>query len=158
MKITRIAHIAVAAKQMEPIKAVFGDLFNLPVVHESRLANNTEVAMYGIGEMHIEVLHNPSASSITGGFLEEKGSGYFHICLEVENLEAALAELTAKGVKLHEKSPRKGVVSSSVVFLDPATTGGLLIELAEGSHAAGRSHGHGQNEQRQETKEINHGK
>lgn len=160
MKITRIAHVAIAAEHMEPIKAVFGDLLSLPMVHEARLDNGTEVAMYGIGDMHVEVLHNPSASSITGGYFEEKGSGYFHICLEVENLEEALAELTAKGVKLHEKSPRKGVVSSSVVFLDPATTGGLLIELAEANHGARSDHGHGygQHEQLQETGGIKRGK
>ena len=136
MKINRIMHVAIAAEQLEPVKAVFGDLLGLPVLRTARFDSGTEMAMYGIGDMHVEVLHNPAAGSLPGDFVREKGTGFFHICLEVEDLAGALAELTAKGVKLHPNSPRKGEAGAAVVFLDPATTGGLLIELAQaGGHA-----------------------
>jgi methylmalonyl-CoA/ethylmalonyl-CoA epimerase len=135
VKITRIAHIAIAAGQLEPVKAVFGDLLGLPMLRTARFDSGTEMAMYGIGDMHVEVLHNPATASLPGAFVQEKGTGYFHLCLEVEDLPGALAELTATGVKLHPDSPRKGESGAAVVFLDPATTGGLLIELAQaGSH------------------------
>jgi methylmalonyl-CoA epimerase len=134
MKVTRVAHIAVAAEQLDAMKAVFGDLLQLPLLRERRFDSGTEMAMYQAGNLHVEVLHNPSATSLPGAHVREKnGSGLFHICLEVEDFDAAMAELAGKGVKPHPNSPRKGESRSKVVFLDPATTGGILIELAEAS-------------------------
>ena len=131
MKINRVAHIAIAAEQLEAVKAVFGGLFELPLLREARFASGTEMAMYEAGNLHVEVLHNPLPTSLPGSHVHDKGTGYFHVCLEVDNLEQALAELGPKGVKLHPNSPRKGAEGSPVAFLDPATTGGLLIELAQ---------------------------
>jgi methylmalonyl-CoA/ethylmalonyl-CoA epimerase len=134
MKVIRVAHIAIAAERLDAVKAVFGGLLELPLLKEAHFESGTEMAMYEAGNMHVELLHNASAASLPGGFVQDKGTGYFHVCLEVENFEQALAELAAKGVKLHPNSPRKGAMGSPVVFLDPATTGGLLIELAQAGH------------------------
>jgi methylmalonyl-CoA/ethylmalonyl-CoA epimerase len=132
MKIRRIAHVAVAAEQMEAMKAVFGGLFGMPLLKEARFESGTEMAMFQAGDMLLEVLHNASPTSLPGSFLQARGSGWYHICLEVEDLQQALAELAAKGVRTHPNSPRKAALSGTpVIFLDPATTGGLLIELAQ---------------------------
>ncbi len=135
MRVTRIAHIAIAAEKLDEVKAIFGGLLDMPLLKEARFESGTQMAMYEAGNAHVEVLSNPSPESLPGGFVRKNGTGYFHVCLEVENLEQALAELTAKGVRTHPNSPRKGAMGGSVVFLDPATTGGLLIELAQhGAH------------------------
>ncbi len=132
MKVTRVAHIAIAAERLEAVKAVFGGLLELPLLREARFESGTEMAMYSAGNTHVEVLHNPSPTSLPGSHVHDKGgSGFFHVCLEVEDFEQALAELAEKGVKLHPNSPRKGAEGAPVAFLDPATTGGLLIELAQ---------------------------
>ena len=55
----------------------------------------------------------------------------FHICFEVEDIDGALAELKAKGVKLRDETPRIGHGGARIAFLDPASTGNVLIELAE---------------------------
>lgn len=136
MKIIRVAHVAVAAEQLDAMKAVFGDLLQMPLLRERRFESGTEMAMYQAGNLHVEVLHNPSPTSLPGNHVHQKnGSGFFHICLEVDDFDAALAELTAKGVRLHPNSPRKGESGGKVVFLDPTTTGGLLIELAQADDA-----------------------
>jgi len=113
------------------MKAVFGELLGVPLLHEAQFESGTQMAMYQLGNLQMEVLHNPSPTSLPGRFLKEKGPGYYHMCLEVEDLQAALDELSAKGVKPLADSPRKGATGTSVVFLDPATTGGLLIELKQ---------------------------
>ena len=135
MKVTRVAHIAIAAERLEAVKAVFGGLLELPLLREARFESGTEMAMYSAGNTHVEVLHNPSPSSLPGHHVQQQGTSFFHVCLEVDDLEQALAELGPKGVKLHPNSPRKGAMGSPVVFLDPATTGGLLIELAQAAPA-----------------------
>ncbi|MGD9943965.1 MAG: VOC family protein [Burkholderiaceae bacterium] len=132
MKVIRVAHIAVAAEQLDAMKAVFGDLLQMPLLRARRFESGTEMAMYEAGNLHVEVLHNPSPASLPGRHVHERnGSSFFHICLEVDDFDAAINELTARGVKLHLDSPRKGESGGKVVFLDPATTGGLLIELAQ---------------------------
>ena len=55
----------------------------------------------------------------------------FHICLEVEAMEEALAELKGKGVKLIDERPRIGHANSRIAFIDPESTGNVLIELVE---------------------------
>ena len=45
--------------------------------------------------------------------------------------EKELAELKAKGVKLRDETPRIGHGGARIAFIDPASTGNLLIELAE---------------------------
>ncbi len=70
-------------------------------------------------------------------WINEKGPGLFHICFEVEDLVAALAELKQKGVKLRDETPRIGHGGARIAFLDPSSTGNVLIELAELSGAHG---------------------
>jgi len=71
-------------------------------------------------------------------WIAEKGTGLFHICFEVADIDGALAELRAKGVKLRDETPRIGHGGARIAFLDPASTGNVLIELAElpAGHAA----------------------
>ena len=64
-------------------------------------------------------------------WINEKGTGLFHICFEVEDIDAALAELKQKGVKLRDETPRPGHGGSRIAFIDPSATGNVLIELAE---------------------------
>ena len=64
-------------------------------------------------------------------WIKQKGTGLFHICFEVEDIDGALAELKAKGVKLRDETPRIGHGGARIAFLDPASTGNVLIELAE---------------------------
>lgn len=134
MNIRRVTHIAIAAEQLNTMKSVFGNMLGLPVVQEARFDSGTEMAMYDAGNLHLEVMHNPSPSSIPGRFVHEKGSGYFHICLEVDNLGDALGELEAKGVRVLDSGIKKGASGGSVTFLDPTTTGGILIELSQAPH------------------------
>jgi methylmalonyl-CoA epimerase len=136
MKVIRVGHIAVAAEQLDAIQAVFGDLLQMPLLRTRRFDSGTEMAMYEAGNLHVEVLHNPSPNSLPGQHVQEKnGNGFFHICLEVDDFDGAVTELMAKGVKLHPQSPRKGESGGKVVFLDPTTTGGLLIELTQADDA-----------------------
>ncbi|MGE4337094.1 MAG: VOC family protein [Pigmentiphaga sp.] len=131
MKITRISHIAIATDSLNEMKSVFGNLLGLPVVQEARFESGTELAMYDAGNLQIEVMHNPSPASVPGRFVHDNGPGYFHICLEVEHLGKALEELAAKGVRILDSGIQKGAGGGAVTFLDPTSTGGLLIELSQ---------------------------
>jgi methylmalonyl-CoA/ethylmalonyl-CoA epimerase len=87
--------------------------------------------MYPIGETYIELLESDRPDTETSRWIAERGEGLFHICLEVDNIEAALTELRQKGVKLIDERPRIGHANSKIAFLDPKSTGNVLIELVE---------------------------
>ena len=64
-------------------------------------------------------------------YIEKKGAGLQHVAFRVANIEEALAELKAKGVKLIDEVPRKGAGGAKIAFLHPKATGGVLVELCE---------------------------
>ena len=91
----------------------------------------TKLAMYPIGETSLELLQAVGPSSKVNDWIAERGQSLFHLCFEVEDIDEALAELKQKGVKLLDETPKNGHGGSRIAFIDPASTGDILIELAE---------------------------
>jgi methylmalonyl-CoA/ethylmalonyl-CoA epimerase len=141
MKIKRIEHVAIAVKSMAKAREIFENKLGLPFEYEEHLPQyNTKLAMFPVGESYIELLESDRAETETSKWISEHGEGLFHICLEVEDIEGALAELKAKGVKLIDEKPRIGHANSRIAFLDPKSTNDVVIELVElpaghGAHA-----------------------
>ena len=106
------------------------DTFGIPLEYEEQIGA-TRLAMLPVGETYIELLESKAADSGINQWIAEKGEGLFHICFEVEDIDGALAELKAKGVKLRDETPRIGHGGARIAFIDPASTGNVLIELAE---------------------------
>jgi methylmalonyl-CoA epimerase len=89
------------------------------------------LAMYPVGQTYIELLESDGDNTETARWIAEHGEGLFHICLEVEDIEDALDELKRKGVKLIDEQPRIGHANSRIAFIDPKSTGNVVIELVE---------------------------
>jgi methylmalonyl-CoA/ethylmalonyl-CoA epimerase len=83
-----------------------------------------------VGESRLELLEPTDPSSVIARFLEKR-SGLHHVCVVVEDLEAALAELRARGVRLLDERPRVGAGGCRVAFVHPKAAGGVLLELKE---------------------------
>src|SRR6185437_9370594 len=139
MKIKRVEHIAVAVKSLDAAMTMLRDKLGIPLEYEEQIGA-TRLAMLPIGETYIELLESKAADSGVNQWIAEKGEGLFHLCFEVEDIDGALAELKAKGLKLRDETPRIGHGGARIAFIDPASTGNVLIELAElpaehGAHA-----------------------
>jgi methylmalonyl-CoA/ethylmalonyl-CoA epimerase len=132
MKIKRIEHIAIALRNMDAVKSVLSDKLGVAMEYEETLpAYGTKLAMYPIGETYLELLQSENPNGLVNRWIAERGEGLFHICLEVEDIDAAMAELRGKGMRFQQEQPREGHGGSRIAFLDPACTEGLVIELAE---------------------------
>ena len=88
--------------------------------------------MIPVGQSRIELLEASSPDSPIAKFLEKRGPGLHHVALRVPDLQAALAGLTARGARLL-KEPRAGAGGRIYVFVHPASTGGVLLELIQES-------------------------
>lgn len=139
MKVKRIEHVAIAVKSIAAMRDIFEKKLGIEMEYEEELPQyRTKLAMFPIGETYLELLESDKPDSGTNKWIAERGEGLFHLCLEVEDIEAALAELKGKGVALIDETPRTGHGGTRIAFIDPKSTGGLLFELVE---ATDHSHG-----------------
>jgi len=85
-----------------------------------------------LGNTKIELLHPLGDNSPISGFLQKKpGGGIHHICLEVEDIHAAVRILKEKGIKAIDPNPKIGAHGKPVVFLHPKDMNGVLLELEQ---------------------------
>lgn len=132
MKFKRVEHVAIAVDNLAEVMKVFQDKLGLTLEYEENLPQyDTKIAMYPVGETYLELLEGTSQRSDVAKWVGEKGQGLYHICLEVEDIEGALAELKAKGVRLLDEKPRIGHGGARIAFLDLKSTANVLVELAE---------------------------
>ncbi len=145
MKIKRIEHVAVAVKSINAMRDILENKLGIEMEYEEHLPeHSTSLAMFPIGETYLELLQSDKPGTGTSRWIAEHGEGLFHICLEVEDIDGAMSELRAKGVGFQTEKPMIGHGNCRIVFLDPKSTGNLVIELAEmpkhaadgGKHAA----------------------
>ena len=130
MKIKRVEHIAIAVDSLGQSIDLLKNTFGIALEYEEQIGQ-TRLAMLPVGETYLELLEGQGPDSGVTKWINEKGPGLFHICFEVEDIDAALAELKQKGVKLRDETPRTGHGGARIAFLDPSSTGNVLIELAE---------------------------
>ena len=132
MKVLKIDHIGIAVEKLDESLAVYEGLLGLKLQGtETVLEQKVKTAFLPIGESEVELLESTDPEGPIGKFIAAKGQGFQHVAFRVENLEEALAELKAKGVRLIDEKPRIGAGGARIAFLHPKATNGVLVELCE---------------------------
>lgn len=133
-----IQHLGVAVSSIDEALSFWRDGLGLELKEIEVVEDQgVRVAMLPIGESRIELLEATGEDTPVGRFIAKRGAGIHHLCVEVEDISAKLAELQARGVRLIDEQPRIGAGGALVAFVHPASTGGVLIELTQrgtGSH------------------------
>ena len=130
MKITRLAHIGVAVKNLEEVAKVYTETLPLEKNHEEAL-NGLLTGFIPVGGTNIELVQSTQEGTAIDKFIEKKGEGIHHIAFEVDDVYAAFDELKAKGVPVTSKAPYDGAHGAKVMFIHPKVTHGVLIELCQ---------------------------
>lgn len=131
--VKRIDHVAYLVPDIDAALKSFAALGLAPGAREVVASQKTEACLLPIADGNIELI-SPAGNESLQRFLEKKGPGLHHVALEVENIEAAIADLEAQGLPLIDKTPRVGARGHKVAFVHPKAFGGLLVELVEASH------------------------
>jgi methylmalonyl-CoA/ethylmalonyl-CoA epimerase len=135
VRIRRIEHVGIAVKDLEQSRVVWEQLLGVPLAEVEELAQyRARIGMYPIGDSKVELLQGTTPDAKFSVVVRERGEGLHHLCLEVDDIDGALAELKAKGVKLLDEHARPGHKGMRIAFIDPASTGNVLIELVERAH------------------------
>ena len=85
-----------------------------------------------VGDSRVELLAALGADTPVGRFLAKRGPGMHHVAYVVDDVEAALAELTEEGAELIDASPRRGMFGLEVAFVHPESVHGVLSEVVSG--------------------------
>lgn len=129
----KINHVGIAVKNLENSIPFYRDQLGMTFEGTEEVAEQrVRVAFLQVGESRIELLEPTSPDSPVAKFLEKNGEGIHHLAYEVEDIEQALKDLDAQGVRLVDKEPRNGAHGSRIAFIHPKASGGVLTEICQG--------------------------
>ncbi|HNS52925.1 MAG TPA: methylmalonyl-CoA epimerase [Anaerolineae bacterium] len=127
----KIDHIGVVVRDVREALEAYEGALGLALQEVREVPDQkVQVAFLPVGESNIELVQPLTDDTGIARFLEKRGEGIHHICLEVGDIEAALARLRALGVPLIDEVPRQGA-HGRVAFVHPKGMHGVLIELTE---------------------------
>jgi methylmalonyl-CoA/ethylmalonyl-CoA epimerase len=131
MNILKVDHIGIAVKNLTESSKLYEMLGIKSAGSEEVAEQKVKVCFFPVGDSEIELLESTAPDGPIAKYIEKNGEGLQHLALRVDNLEAALAELKAKGVRLIDEKPRYGAGGAKIAFVHPKSTGGILLELSE---------------------------
>ena len=132
MNVKHIDHIGIAVKTIEQAGKFYTDVLGLKIQGIENVADQkVNVAFIPITDSEVELLESTHADGPVAKYIDARGEGIQHIAFRVENIEEALAELKAKGVRLIDQEPRKGAGGAKIAFIHPKETNGILVEICE---------------------------
>lgn len=128
----KVDHIGIAVKDLEQAKKFYTEVLGMTVMGEETVdQQKVKVCFIPCGDSEVELLESTSPDGPIAKFIEKNGEGIQHIALRVDNIEAAIADLKAKGVRMIDETPRYGAGGAQIAFVHPKATGGILLELSE---------------------------
>ena len=129
-KVKQINHVAVVVEDMEKALAFWRDALGMEL-HELRdvPAENSQVAFLPLPGSEVELVMPTTDDSGIAKYLAKRGPGMHHVCLEVDDIDAMLAQLRSRAVRLINEEPRIAADGKRYAFIHPESTAGVLVEL-----------------------------
>jgi methylmalonyl-CoA/ethylmalonyl-CoA epimerase len=132
----RVDHIGVAVEDLDAAIALHEQTYDMTLVHREVVEEQgVEAVLLDVGENHVELLRPLGEETPVGRFLARRGPGLHHVAYQVADVQATLAALRDRGLRLIDEQPRTGIRGSRVAFLHPASSGGVLTEIVQPAEA-----------------------
>ena len=127
-------HVAIAIEDLDAARVLYVDQLGMQAAQaepEHVPGQGVRVFVVLARSQRIELLEPTGPETPAGKFLAKRGPGIHHLAFQVPDLQAALDQLDAQGVRLVHRSPQPGSHNTSIAFLHPGGTGGVLMELVQ---------------------------
>ena len=125
-------HVGIAVSDLPASLAFFKDVLGLHVeASEEIVSQRVRATFLNTGQSTFEMLEATAADSPIAKFVEKRGPGLHHVALRVDDIEAALAHLRARGIRLIDEKARPGAEGALVAFIHPSAAHGVLVELKQ---------------------------
>ncbi len=130
-KVKKINHVAIVVRDIEESLKFWETAMGLKLDHIEEVPSQaSKVAFIPVGDSEIELVQPTTADSGMAAYLEKRGEGMHHLCVEVEDIEAKIQELREAGVRLINETPQV-LPGRKMAFIHPKSTSGVLVELYE---------------------------
>ncbi len=131
-KIKKVDHVALVVGDIDDALAFWRDALGLELEHIQDVPREkSAIAFLPVGDVEVELVQPTSDDSGIAKYLQKRGPGMHHICLEVDDIEAMLAQLREKDVQLIHEEPVVGDGGKKYAFIHPKAAFGVLVELYE---------------------------
>lgn len=125
-------HVAIAVESLETSAKFYGDALGLAAAEPELVAQQgVRVLVLSVGDVRLELVEPTSPDTPVGRFLAKRGPGIHHLAWRVDSVAAAIDVLRSHGVRMIDVHPQPGSHGTSVAFVHPSATGGVLMELVE---------------------------
>lgn len=130
----RLDHVGLVVHDIDAALQTYCNQLGFRLLERVAIPEQKVVAAFlDAGNSTIELISPTDTESGTARFLANRGEGTHHVCYEVDDIEATLAELRKAGVRLIDEIPRQGV-HGLIAFIHPKATNGLMIEVLQKTH------------------------
>ena len=127
----KLDHIGIAVRDIQEAIKVYQEALGLQLEEVVEVQDQkVQVAFFPVGDSNLELVQPTADDTGVARFLASRGEGIHHICLEVDDIEAALEQLKAHEVPLIDRVPRQGA-HGRIAFVHPKGMHGVLLELVE---------------------------
>ena len=132
MNVLRLDHVGIAVKNLDETLKFYTDVLGLKladteIVEEQKV----RVAFLPIGDTEVELLESTADDGPIAKYIERNGEGVQHLAFQVENIEAAIAEMQEKGMRMIDEMPRYGAGGAKIAFMHPKSSYRVLVELCQ---------------------------
>ena len=128
----KIEHIGIAVRDLEQAEKRWSVLLGTsPYKREEVASEGVVTSFFQTGESKIELLADLEPGGVINRFVERRGEGMHHIAFATDDIHAEIRRLKAAGFRLVREEPRRGADNKWVIFVHPASTGGILVEFCQ---------------------------
>lgn len=130
MKIKNINHVAIVVDEIDTALKFWRDILGFEIDEIQDVPEQeARVAFLPCGGSKIELVEPTSSDTGIARYLQKRGPGLHHICIEIEDIEITLRQLKTDGIRLIYDTPETSEDGRKYTFIHPQSTNGVLIEL-----------------------------
>ena len=131
-KITKINHIAILVSDLEGPLNFWRDALGLELTQVEEVpGEQARIAFLPAGDSEIELVQPTTDDSGLARYLDKRGPGMHHICLEVDDIDGMLVQLKEKGIQLINEEAKESSDGRRYAFIHPKSASGVMVELYE---------------------------
>ena len=132
MNLTDVDHVGIAVEDLDTAVDRYRRLLGTEPAHREHVKDQgVEEVLFSVGSSFIQLLGALGPQTPVGRFLDEHGPGLHHVAFRVDDIEAALGDLRASGLRLIDEHGRPGSRGTTIAFVHPRAMGGVLMELVQ---------------------------
>lgn len=126
-----VDHVVIAVKDLDASVGNYESIYGTTVSDRSEAAAaGMKMAFFRFGDSYLELVSNIGDEGPIARRLANQGEGVHLVAMKVDNIEATIADLRTKGVRL-VGDPGEGNPITGQVFIHPSVTGGVLTQIVE---------------------------